>query len=906
MQHDKEIKLLDFNNYQLTVIMKVIHSILSFSPSIALSQAIVCILLAFSPAVYSKNINPRKAAKIAQRYVTLPQSQEVKAKSKGFSQTADTPYYIYNDARGSGFVIVSGDDEMGEILAYSTEGTLDTLNANPCVKFLLEGYRQTYEVLKEGKVDVGNATRSGLFSQTVSPLLKSRWGQSYPFNARTGYPYSGCVATAIAQLMYYHQWPLQGKGQNEYEVTYYHTKKSADFSQSHYDWANMLPDYRYPVRATLEQEDAVALLMNDVGVASFMQYTPNASGTQGIFAYQALLKNFGYSAAYATKAIEGPTRFAEILRQELLNGCPVYLEGRPAGAASGHAWVTDGFDENGLFHMNFGWEGQGDAYYSLTNLSVSQTGSEFQGKPLAFNRAIMAILAHPDNGKYPEIDRSLLENSPQLMFNEGGSLLIKEATGKNFNPSQTITVEMNSFVNRGKPFRGDIGVAVYDVDGNLMQVAYSDDHALGGFTQRIYGADHAGWMGNDYLINEAQPVKLNLSGLQDGYYRLLPVCVARKEDQSWDEFFLIKKAPVVEVELKDRTGRISEIYSEGPHFQLMAQPRLIGSVEQGEKVQAFFSLKNLNGVPRDCYLRVQLLNESREVVMDTRVDQLSEIEGFTETEIPILLSLPSNLSPGCYEVKLIISGDEAETMFYPVNLIHDREAAFIQVEKAQEKPLMAKAEVFLADDSHEKIESGTIDMTKYANFKLGVSLLASEGRSYEGRITLMGEDTETKEKIQVRGIDDEVSVSSTFEVPLYSYWLRKNNLSFVDGHTYRMRVMGEIEGKEIELGNPQGPVYYLKRKGDLLAISQDTSTGIGASVNAAPSIDVRLESHQLSVSCSGLRNIKLYQISGSLLKQSEKINGNQASLSLQGIPAGIYLLRIVTDKQIFTYHVAKK
>ena len=170
----------------------------------------------------------------------------------------------------------------------------------------------------------------------------------------------------------------------------------------------------------------------------------------------------------------------------------------------------------------------------------------------------------------------------------------------------------------------------------------------------------------------------------------------------------------------------------------------------------------------------------------------------------------------------------------------------------------------------------------------------------------MGEDTETKEKIQVRGIDDEVSVSSTFEVPLYSYWLRKNNLSFVDGHTYRMRVMGEIEGKEIELGNPQGPVYYLKRKGDLLAISQDTSTGIGASVNAAPSIDVRLESHQLSVSCSGLRNIKLYQISGSLLKQSEKINGNQASLSLQGIPAGIYLLRIVTDKQTFTYLVAKK
>ena len=84
---------------------------------------------------------------------------------------------------------------------------------------------------------------------------------------------------------------------------------------------------------------------------------------------------------------------------------------------------------------------------------------------------------------------------------------------------------------------------------------------------------------------------------------------------------------------------------------------------------------------------------------------------------------------------------------------------------------------------------------------------------------------------------------------------------------------------------------------------QDTPTGIGASVNAVSSIDVRLESHQLSVSGNGLKNIKLYQISGSLLRQTEKISGTQASLSLQGIPAGIYLLRIATDKQTFTYPI---
>ena len=669
---------------------------------------------------------------------------------------------------GKGFVVVAGDDDMGDVLAYSTEGTLDTLQANPGVKLLLEAYRQTYDVLKEGRVMVQRKARSGLFSKTVSPLLKSKWGQSHPFNAQTGYPYSGCVATAVAQMMYYYQWPAQGSGKNEYRVTYYNTMKSADFSQSHYDWANMLPDYNYPVSATKEQEDAVALLMNDVGVASFMQYTPASSGTQGIFAYQALQKNFDYTAAYATKAVEGPTRFAQILRQELLNGCPVYLEGRPAGNASGHAWVTDGFDENGLFHMNFGWDGQGDAYYSLTNLSLSQTGSEFQGKPLAFNRAIMAILAHPNNGKYPAIERGLLESSPQLMFNEGGAVLLKDAEDKSFLASQSLTIEMNSFVNKGKPFKGDVGIAVYDAEGTCRQVAYTDDHAIGGFTQRLYGGSDAGFMGSDYLVNQVQSVKMKLTGLENGYYRLVPVCVAQREDGSWDEFFAMKKAPIIEVELSDGRGRISEICSTDVVFQLMSQPRLSGQAEQGGKVLTFFTLKNLNGVPRDCYLRVRLLDDRKAVVLDTRVDELTEIEGFTEAEIPIVLSLPSSMTPGRYEVQLSLSADAEETVVYPVNLIHDKDAAYIEVLKAHEKPLMNQVEVFFADDSHEKIESGSVDVSKISLFKMAVLLRTSEGRNYEGNVSMFCEDMMTHEKTQVKGIDDRVSISSSMSVPLFS------------------------------------------------------------------------------------------------------------------------------------------
>ena len=869
--------------------------------AVAVLSVIAGMLVAVSLTAHGKDINPQKAAQIAKRYVTLSHNNSAKAQTRGINRTTEAPYYIFNDARGRGFVIVSGDDEMGEVLAYSTERTLDTLNANPCVKLLLEGYRQTFEVLKEGKVIVQGSTRAGQFSQTVSPLLKSKWGQSHPFNAKTGYPYSGCVATAVAQMMYYYQWPAQGRGKNEYNVTYYNTKKSADFSQSHYDWANMLPDYRYPVRATTAQEDAVALLMSDVGIASFMQYTPNASGTQGLFAYQALQKNFDYTAAYITRAVEGPSRFAEILRQELLKGCPVYLEGRPTGSASGHAWVADGFDKNGLFHMNFGWEGQSDAYYSLTALNLSQTGNEFQGKPLAFNRAITAILAHPNNGKYPAIERGLLETSPQLMFNEGGSFSLKDVTGKTFNPSQTMTVEMNSFVNRGNPFKGDIGVAIYDEGGNLKQVAYSDDHASGGLTQRIYGADHAGFMGRDFLINQAQPVKISLAGLGNGYYRLIPVCVARKDDGSWDEFLPMKKAPIIEVELANGAARISETCTEDAHFQLMAQPRLSDKAEQGEKVQAVFTVKNLNGVPRDCYLRVQLLDASKTVVLNTRADKATEIEGFTEAEIPIVLSLPSGIAIGRYEVKLETSTDEAETLPCPINNIHDKDAAYIDVVKAQERPLMEKAEVFLADDSNEKIASGSIDISRVPNFKLAVALRTSENRTYEGIVSMFCEDIQTKEKIKIRGFDDHVTISSSFEVPLYSYWLRKSNLQLADGHTYRVIVMGQIEGKDVELKNPKAPTCYLKRKGDILTLYHDVPTGIDTAPTATTSFDIRHDGNQLTVSGSDLRTLRLYNVAGTLVKQVSATNPNHATISLQELEQGVYLLRIEAGRQHHTY-----
>ena len=266
-----------------------------------------------------------------------------------------------------------------------------------------------------------------------------------------------------------------------------------------------------------------------------------------------------------------------------------------------------------------------------------------------------------------------------------------------------------------------------------------------------------------------------------------------------------------------------------------------------------------------------------------------------------MLSLPSSIAIGRYEVKLEISADEAETLPCPINNIHDKDAAYIDVVKAQERPLMAKTEVFLADDSNEKIASGSIDISRVPNFKLAVALRTSENRTYEGIVSMVCEDIQTKEKIKIRGFDDHVTISSSYDVPLYSYWLRKSNLQLADGHAYRVIVMGQIEGKDVELKNPQEPIYCLKRKGDILTLYHDVPTGIETVPTATTSFDVMRKGDQLMVSGSDLRILRLYNVGGRLVKQVPAMDGSYATISLQGLEQGVYLLRVEAEKQYHTY-----
>ena len=649
-------------------------------------QAFALVALAFATLlpVQAKEVTARQALNIARKYVSPNRQSIASAQTRSGKQQPIGPFYVFNDKHDKGFVVVSGDDAMGEILAYGDNGTLDTLNANPGVKFLLQAYRERFAQLQQTPASTQPATRAMPTYKAVAPLLSCKWNQDYPYNKKTGYNYTGCVATAVAQVMYYHKWPIQGKGENTYTVRSDNKVKHADFSKSYYDWANMRNKYRnYPTSDELG-EDAVAKLMSDVGIATNMQYTPYLSGAQNESADKALRENFDYTTAFVSRSDEGLPAFTDIVRQELTNGFPVYLSGSQRGGGGGHTWVTDGINEQGLFHMNFGWGGQGDAYFSLSTLSVAQSGNEFGGKEMTFSYGLIAILAHPNKPNTRPIDHALLASTPKLKFNIGGSLKLPQGSGKTFAVGNMPAVEMNEFNNYGKPFKGDIGVGIFDMNGKQIMVCPSDDHATGGYTKRIYGQYSNGEMGRDYTNPQTVKIKVNLTKLANGYYQLLPMCAPLEKNGRWGEWIHMRQAPRMVIEIGNGKVRIVEEDSINAGFQLTEQPSKLW-LKPGNEETIHVPIRNKGGLGFGYYAKLQLLDARGNVAFEAQRTKPMELDGFRTTWMPFTISVPSTLKEGKYRMKLVViketsAGiDNPDAERFDVEKLYDKEETIFTV-----------------------------------------------------------------------------------------------------------------------------------------------------------------------------------------------------------------------------------
>ena len=380
---------------------------------------------------------PQEAAQIASQFITQANATPTLRLQKAAAATsvtvpvelAFTQYQIDNttpavfvfNSTDEGFVLVSAEDNARAVLGYSDEGTFDANNIPENMQFWLKMYAD--EMRREAKGDEakGKVNRREVIKHpknqqifrgprwrkvkgerreaeeeaypTIAPLLgETIWGQGEPFNNMCPQignerAVTGCVATALSQIMYIHKYPTKGIGSHSYKTETEGLTVSANFGNTTYDWANMIPNYKDSYTTT--QANAVATLIHHVGVAADMDYTVDGSGAVSSIALVGLTNYFGYDKAINVlpKDFLKEETTLQTIASDLQAGRPVYISGSTVNQ-EGHAFVCDGMQSDGYLHINWGWNGMADGYFAISALAPEVQGTGGSASNLAFTERV--------------------------------------------------------------------------------------------------------------------------------------------------------------------------------------------------------------------------------------------------------------------------------------------------------------------------------------------------------------------------------------------------------------------------------------------------------------------------------------------------------------------------------------
>ena len=431
------------------------------------------------------NANPigkQEAMKLAMRFLKQKQSTtstRAKSQRNQLKMVMQCPnaYYVFNNGNGQGFVITSADDRTDAVLGYAYTGKFDVNNIPVQLKDLLSLYEHEIKTavrLRLKNLKTTSGTRAGLsVKRSIHPLIETRWNQGAPYNdacpmgvfERT---VTGCVATAMAQVMYYHQCP---RGETLDTIPGYKSPKIGKvldtLPKTTFDWKNMLRTY--DENANREQKNAVAKLMKYCGVSTEMDYATAKQGGSGTVAVElpyALTHYFGYSKAarYADRSGYTSKTWNNMIYEELKEGRPV-LYGGVTPTGGGHEFVCDGYESGDYFHINWGWSGLSDGYFRLSVLNPDQQGiGSFEG---GYSLSQCAILGVKPNEGEEQLDAMTVID----LHMRGLSQMSRKSIEQGF---KKLSMSYELFNYMLLPFEGKMGVGLYK-DGKLMKVVHESE-----------------------------------------------------------------------------------------------------------------------------------------------------------------------------------------------------------------------------------------------------------------------------------------------------------------------------------------------------------------------------------------------------------------------------------------------
>ena len=330
--------------------------------------------------VNAEQVSKQQAMLKAQQFMPGKQFVETKSFARSAGSSEGEAFYIFNAKDNQGFVIVSGDDRTQPILGYADEGQLPVEDMPDNLKFWLEEYSKQIKHLENRHVVATRGTESESWKD-VAPLIKTQWNQDAPYNTKCPliyntatkkyqYPVTGCVAVAMAQVMYYWKCPKTATPTIPGYTTYSLGINVPALSSVSFDWD--LIKRTYKETETGASADAVATLLRYCGQAVEMDYDLDGSSAGITPWHMAQYFGFGKNARQVLRSMYSSSDWESMIYKEVSEGRPVFYGG--SSISGGHQFIVDGYDGNGLFHMNWGWGGMSDGYYVLSLANSDDLG----------------------------------------------------------------------------------------------------------------------------------------------------------------------------------------------------------------------------------------------------------------------------------------------------------------------------------------------------------------------------------------------------------------------------------------------------------------------------------------------------------------------------------------------------
>ena len=749
-----------------------------FKPTFILALAAA----AFSMGATTAQADPvdrRQAAAVARHYLSHPVPIAAPA-VRGAVDGEAPAYHLFVGKDEQRFVIVSGESRLNEVVGYGRLTTGNAASLPPQVHALLQQYTETVRQVRAGQAPAATAPKN--LRRYVEPLIDAQWGQSYPYNSKTprvgGKPtYTGCVATAAAQFLYFYKWPLQ---------------RPPLYVRSEGDEADTSPTYLWDLmKGTREQMNstraaaAVGRLLLDVGKAIRITFGTQASPSNIEYTLDALQNDFGYTTRLLHRDRMKADEFREAIMQEISDGYPVMMCGGV------HAFVYDGYDRRGFVHANFGWDGQGDGYYDINTITTPLPGP-FMGNGQFWENQV-ALMAHPKNGKYPDFPTPLRVLGARK--NTAFEFEPREGQRTTRFAAKITAGSYNSINGEFGRFSGQVGFAVNDAEGRTVKlVPFRYDNTL-------WSSIFTTW--------NLEMSDIDLSDVPDGHYLLVPVCrelVARNPD-TFKPWYPIRYGNRMKLSVADGKLTVEDEIAGGA-LSVCRDPELLfpAYAGSGDPALLTFTVRNPNVDEMHGNLKMTFtpVNGGAEYVAPFRPSSIVSFRRLADTQVAV--DFPTNYSdntgnhemkPGRYKLKLVLeTTNTKEKQLIPLGADRDFE---IEVLPYPDLRIFVRNVDYLIGGKEVNQQIFDVDKDRDLSMRIHTEVRGDQRKAYWGRVFYRLVCPETGESVDA-GVARNVSLQPFVHNPEQKTAAKIDVSRLKPGCRYEVHV-------EIEDGNGRREIW---------------------------------------------------------------------------------------------------